>query len=71
MSYQRNLGAERTVVVINYGTTAAASVALAHLPAHAVLTPMLPAGGADVQADAAGNANIALAAQTATVYRVR
>ncbi len=70
MSYQRELGSERTLVVINYGATAAASVALAHLPANAVLTPVLPAGGADVMADGAGNASIVLAAQTATVYRV-
>jgi glycosidase len=70
MSYQRGLGAERTLVVINYATTAAASVALAQLPANAVLTPVWPQGGADVLADATGNASIALAAQTATVYRV-
>jgi alpha-amylase len=70
MSYQRSLGAERTLVVINYGTTAAASVALAHLPANAVLKPVYPAGGADVQADAAGNAGIPVAAQAATVYSV-
>jgi glycosidase len=71
MSYQRRLGAERMLVAINYGTTPAASVTLAHLPADAVLTPVWPASGADVLADASGNASIALAAQTATVYRVR
>jgi glycosidase len=70
MSYQRRLGAERTLVAINYGTTIAASVALANLPANAVLTPVLPAGGADVLADASGDASITLAAQTAAVYRV-
>ena len=70
MSYQRELGSERTLVVINYGTTAAASVALAQLPANAVLTRVWPAGGADVPADAVGNASISLAAQTAAVYRV-
>ncbi|HEV7913759.1 MAG TPA: alpha-amylase family glycosyl hydrolase, partial [Albitalea sp.] len=70
MSYQRNLGAERTLVVINYGTTASGSVALGQLPANAVLTRVWPAGGADVLADATGHASISLAAQTAAVYRV-
>ena len=69
MSYQRAQGAERTVVVINYGTSAAAA-SLANLPANAVLTPLLPAGGAGINADAAGNATANVGAQSVAVFQV-
>ena len=69
LSFQRVSGAERTLVVINYGT-AAASVAVTGLPAGATLTPLLPAGGAAQSADAGGGAQVAAAAQQVQVFAV-
>jgi glycosidase len=70
MSFQRSLGNERTVVVFNYGTSAA-TAALANLPANATLSPLWPAaGGAGLTADAGGNANANIGAQSIAVFRV-
>jgi len=69
MSFQRVQGAERTVVVINYGSSAVAA-SLANLPANAVLTPLLPTGAAGITADAAGNATANVGAQSMTVFQV-
>jgi alpha-amylase len=69
MSFQRVLGSERTVVVINYGTSAAA-VSLGSLPANAVLTAVMPSGGSGVNADASGNALVNVPAQGVAVFAV-
>jgi glycosidase len=76
LSFQRHLSAqasapeERTLVVINYGT-GAGSAAVAGLPANATLASAYPAGAADVAADAAGNATVALGGQAVRVFSVR
>ena len=72
MSFQRSLGNERTLAVFNYGP-AAATAALANLPANATLAPMwpVPAGGLTVQVDANGNVGAHLPAQSFAVYRVQ
>jgi alpha-amylase len=70
MGYQRVLGAERTVVLVNYGATAA-TAAVSGLPARANLTSAYPGGGALVAtADAAGNATFNVGAQSVLVLSV-
>ncbi len=70
ISFQRAYGGERTLVAINYATTAA-TLAVSGLPANAALAAAWPAGAADVGADAGGQASVALPAQSVRVYRVR
>lgn len=70
MSYQRSLGAERTLVVTHYGTSAT-TVPVANLPANAQLVAAYPSGGATIIADAAGQANVPMAAQSVRVYELR
>jgi glycosidase len=70
MSYQRSLGDERTVVLINYGSSTA-TAALARLPPNAQLAALYPTPGTDVSADAAGSASVTMAAQSLSVYRIR
>ena len=70
LSFQRRLGADRTVVVINYGS-APANATLASLPANAALAPAYPAGGADVAVDGNGQASVALPAQSLRVLTLR
>jgi len=69
MSYQRVLGAERSLVVFNYGSSAA-TAAIDGLPAGAVLTGLWPAGSAGAGADAAGHLDLAVPAQTVRVFAV-
>ena len=68
MGYQRKLGAEHTVVVINYGTQAA-STRVAALPAAARLRSAYPAG-LQADADANGQAMLSLPPQSVQVYTV-
>ena len=70
MSFQRRLGAERVVVVINYAS-AAANVALGSLPANGLLASAYPAGGADLVIDASGAASVTVAAQTVRVLTLK
>jgi alpha-amylase len=70
MSFQRRLGTERTVVVINYGT-GAANAAVAGLPANATLANAYPAAAADVPANVSGQAAVAMAGQSVRVFSVR
>lgn len=70
LSFQRVLGSERTLVAINYGTTAG-SVAAAGLPANATLAAAYPAGGDTLTAGADGRATVALPAQAVRVYSLR
>ena len=70
MSFQRRLGAERAVVVINYGS-AAATAALGGLPGGAALATAYPAGGADVAVDDTGQAQVLVPAQALRVLRLK
>src|SRR5204863_2940673 len=70
MSYQRKLGAERTVVAINYGTSNAA-IELAGLPADARVAAIYPNEGKKLMvADPAGVARVVLAPQSVRVWKV-
>lgn len=69
MGYQRTLGSEKTLVLINYGTLAA-NVSVTSLPANASLSNAFPADGAAAVADASGTALIAMAAQSVRVCKV-
>ncbi|HET9978119.1 MAG TPA: alpha-amylase family glycosyl hydrolase [Burkholderiaceae bacterium] len=70
MGFQRVLGAERTVVLVNYGASAA-TAAVSGLPARAGLTSAYPSGGALVAtADAAGNATVNVGARSVRVLAV-
>ncbi len=67
LSFRRTLGGQRAVVVINYGT-AAATAAVAGLPAAATLARAYPAAGAGVNVDGSGSASIAMSAQAVVVF---
>jgi len=70
LGYQRALAAERTLVLINYGNSAA-NVVVSVPTAGANLTSLYPAGGALVAtADPSRNATINLPAQSVTVLAV-
>jgi alpha-amylase len=68
--YQRVLGSERTLVVINFANGPTGSFAIDRLPARATLRQVLPAGGALTPVDGAGNARLDLPAQSVRVYAV-
>jgi glycosidase len=70
MSFQRRLAAERTVVVLNYGT-GAGTVTVSGLPASANLSSVYPASGADAAADAGGQASLVLTGQSVRVFSAR
>ena len=67
MTFQRRLGADRVVVAINYGTSAAA-LAVPGLPAGATLRSLFPAASGDVVVGADQRANISLAGQSLRVF---
>ncbi len=67
MTFQRRLGADRVVVAINYGTSAAA-LAVPGLPAGATLRSLFPAAAVDVMVGADQRANINLAGQSLRVF---
>jgi alpha-amylase len=69
-SFQRVLGSERALVLINYGTVAV-QTAVGFLPGGATLESRYPAGGANVAVDAGGNAPVAMPAQSVRVFEVR
>lgn len=69
MGYQRQLGAERTLVVINYDTSAGSST-VTGLPANATLKSQL-GSAPDVSVDASGQAVLSPAAQSVSVYLVQ
>lgn len=66
---QRSLDAERTLVAINYGNSAAAAEA-SGLPPAAVLSALYPAGATAATADGQGQVQLPLAAQSVQVFRV-
>jgi glycosidase len=69
MGFQRRLGTERTLVLINFGS-AAATLDVSALPAGAVLQAVLPTAAAGATATAAGVATLTVPAQTQRVYQV-
>lgn len=69
-SFQRRAGAERALVVINYGT-GPGTAELAGLPPGALLQSRYPAGAGDAAADAAGAASVSMAPQSVRVFDVR
>ncbi len=69
--WQRSLGRERTLVLINYGTQSA-QARIEHLPPRARLLSAHPAGGAAAaRADASGTARLWLAPQSVRVLVVK
>ena len=70
LGFERVLGRERTLVLINYGT-ATAQARLAGLPARARLRAVFPTWGANPSVDAAGSLHVTLAPQSVRVFDVR
>jgi glycosidase len=70
LSFQRRLGGEAVVTVINYGS-GTANVALAGLPPNTLLDAVYPAGAGTLSADALGAATAAIPAQSIRVYGYR
>jgi glycosidase len=70
MAYRRTLGAETTLVVINYGTKPG-RIALKSLPSRAVLAPAYPALGRSRVVDIRGLATLGVPAQSVRVYSLR
>jgi len=70
MAYRRTLGAETTLVVINYGTRPG-RIALKTLPPRAVLAPAYPVAAKTSVANARGSATLVLPAQSVRVYTLR
>lgn len=68
-AFQRRLGGETSLVVFNYGSSAA-SLDATDLPAGATLQAAWPAGAAALSADVSGNVRLSLPAQSLRVYRV-
>lgn len=69
MAFQRQLGDERVLVLINYGRDAA-TLRVSGLPASATLSNEYPAGGALSQADASGAIRFALGGQSLRVLKL-
>jgi alpha-amylase len=67
--FQRATDAERTLVVINAGTTAT-HLSVSHLPANAVLQSRFPDDGSSVSVSDGGTATIGVGAQTLRVFHV-
>lgn len=70
MAYRRTLGAETTLVVINYGTKTG-RIALKTLPPRAVLAPAYPSVMRSGAADARGLAKLVVPAQSVRVYTLQ
>ncbi|HEY8709490.1 MAG TPA: alpha-amylase family glycosyl hydrolase [Burkholderiaceae bacterium] len=69
MGYQRRVGTERTLVLINYDS-ATARIEVDGLPAGGTLLPAFPAGANRLTITPAGTARIAIAAQAVRVYLI-
>jgi glycosidase len=69
-SWQRRLGDETTVVLINYGQ-ASADLALQALPPQATLLVLYPADAAPLRAGNGGSLNVTLPPQSVRVFRVQ
>jgi hypothetical protein len=69
LSWQRRLGDETTLVLINYGLQAT-EAELQSLPARARLLPAYPADDAPLRVNSGGRALVALEPQSVRVLRV-
>ncbi len=69
LGYQRRLGAEGTLVLLNYGSSAV-EAAVQGLPPRARLSALYPARGRQAVADAAGAATLAVPAQSVAVFDI-
>lgn len=69
MGYQRALGTERVLVLVNYGGSDS-TLDVAALPANAALVAAYPSGGTGATASAAGVARVAVPTQAVRVFRV-
>ena len=67
MGYQRKLGSETTLVLINYAA-AATRLEVSELAANGTLIPVYPAAAARLSVDRAGVADIVLPAQSVRVF---
>jgi len=67
LSFQREDGGQRAVVMINYGT-GPATVRATGLPADAVLANAFPPSGTGTVADASGSVDVSVAAQSVRVF---
>jgi glycosidase len=67
IGFQRWLGNEKTLVLLNYGSSAAA-VRVDNLGASAKWTALYPGGGAAATADASGGVTLTLPAQSVQVF---
>lgn len=70
LSFQRNFGEERTLVVFNYGTTAI-DRRLGGLPPGALLRAIGPTGNADAAVNAQGESRISMPPQSFRVFQVQ
>jgi glycosidase len=70
MGWQRSQGAEKTLVLINVGSTAS-TIDVPSLPANARLLDVYPSGPTSAQADANGVARLTLPAQSLRVIDVQ
>ncbi|MCU6434511.1 alpha-amylase [Undibacterium sp. Jales W-56] len=69
MGFQRQSGNEKTLVLINYGTSTTLS-SVGNLPANASLANVYPQNGTTILADGSGNAQIPVAAQSVLVLNI-
>jgi glycosidase len=69
MTFRRELGAEKTLVVFNYGSSSGAITATG-LTGSATLHRLWPTGAVDLVADVTGSASISMPAQSFAVFGV-
>ena len=69
LSFQRQDGNQRAVVMINYGT-GNALIGASGLPANGVLTSVFPPSGTNANIDAGGNVSVSVPAQSVQVFVV-
>lgn len=67
LSFRRVLGAERALIVINYGTDPAVA-SVVELPAGARFAAAYPSDGAELTVDPSGRAAVAIGAQAVAVF---
>jgi len=70
IAWLRTLGTERSLVMLNVGTSDA-SVSISPLPAQARLNRLYPADNAAASADASGALTLTLPAQSVRVYNLQ
>ncbi len=67
IGFQRRLGTEQTLVLINYGA-ASANIAVKITPANTPMKKMYPSDGGNLSFSAAGEAAVSIAAQSVLVF---